>query len=110
FDIDCVEQGSARWVDSFTWSYDFKGDLPAGVRCSFKLRAGLKTLDGRPVAGRGAFSFDTGGPSILDSRPWSSNENIDEQQAFVLILDAVADGATGLLPDFPPFISRVGRV
>src|SRR5208282_3310242 len=94
FDIDCVEQGSARWVDSFTWSYDFKGDLPAGVRCSFKLRAGLKTLDGRPVAGRGAFSFDTGGPSILDSRPWSSNENIDEQQAFVLILDAVADGAT----------------
>ncbi len=94
FDIDCVAQGSARWIDSFTWSYDFKDDLPAGIRCSFKLRKGLKTLDGRPVEGRAAFSFDTGGPSIVESRPWNSNESIDEQQAFVLILDAAVDEAT----------------
>ena len=94
FDIDCAEPGSARWIDSFTWSYDFKRDLPAGLRCRFKLRAGVKTLDGAPVQGTASFAFDTGGPSIVDSRPWNSNESIDEQQAFLLILDTTADDAS----------------
>src|ERR1700677_143890 len=33
FDIDCAPKGSARWIDSFNWSYDFASDLPAGIRC-----------------------------------------------------------------------------
>jgi uncharacterized protein YfaS (alpha-2-macroglobulin family) len=94
FKVDCSEPGSARWIDSFTWSYDFKRDLPAGIRCRFKLRAGLKTLDGASVQGKSSFSFDTGGPSIVDSRPWNSNESIDEQQAFLLILDTAPDPAS----------------
>ncbi len=94
FDVDCSEKASSRWIDSFTWSYDFSRDLPAGLRCTFTLRAGLKTLDGKPVEGTRSFSFDTGGPSIVDSRPWNSNESIDEQQAFVLMLDTVPDEAT----------------
>ncbi|HTR61458.1 MAG TPA: MG2 domain-containing protein, partial [Candidatus Binataceae bacterium] len=94
FDIQCSEPGTARWIDSFTWSYDFKNDLPGGVRCTFNLHPGLKTLGGQPVAGTNSFSFDTGGPSILDSRPWSSNDSIDEQQAFVLMLDTPADEAS----------------
>src|SRR4051794_40583683 len=40
FDIDCAEAGTARWIDSRDWAYDFARDLPAGVRCVFRLRAG----------------------------------------------------------------------
>jgi len=94
FDIQCSEPGAARWIDSFTWSYDFSRDLPGGIRCTFNLHAGLKTLGGQTVGGTTSFSFDTGGPAILDSRPWNSNESIDEQQAFVLMLDTPADDAS----------------
>src|SRR5215472_7327267 len=62
FDIQCSQPGAERWIDSFTWSYDFKNDLPGGVRCTFNLNPGVKTLSGRPVAGTSSFSFDTGGP------------------------------------------------
>ena len=40
FDIDCPEKGSARWADQKNWVFDFERDLPAGVRCSFKVKAG----------------------------------------------------------------------
>ncbi len=89
--VNCSAPGTARWIDSRTWSYDFKKDLPAGLRCSFTLSAGLKTLRGATFAGRPQFTFDTGGPSIVESRPWADSSDIDEQQAFVLVLDAQAD-------------------
>ncbi|MDO8431521.1 MAG: MG2 domain-containing protein [Candidatus Binatus sp.] len=91
FDIDCPAHGSARWIDSRNWSFDFDHDLPAGLRCNFKLRAGLKTLAGKDFSGIRTFSFDTGGPSISETRPWSGASGIDEQQAFVLVLDSDAD-------------------
>jgi uncharacterized protein YfaS (alpha-2-macroglobulin family) len=94
FAIDCPEDGTARWLDSFTWAYDFTRDLPAGERCEFTLRAGVRALDGSPVQAPGPFSFDTGGPSVVDSRPWNSSEGIDERQAFLLILDSEADSAS----------------
>src|SRR5438876_5778278 len=52
FDIACPEVGTARWVESSDWAYDFARDLPAGVRCTFRLRAGLVTLGGKPVGGQ----------------------------------------------------------
>ncbi len=91
FDIDCAPKGAARWIDSFNWSYDFASDLPAGVRCAFTLHKGLKSLSGQLVAGAPPFRFDSGGPSVLESRPWSDSDSIDEQQAFVLILDTEPD-------------------
>jgi hypothetical protein len=94
FDIDCPAHGAGRWIDSRNWSYDFDHDLPAGVRCTFKLRAGLKSLAGTAFSDLRAFTFDTGGPSIVDQRPWSDSNNIDEEQAFVLILDAEPDPAS----------------
>ena len=63
FDIKCPEEGSARWVDERNWVYDFDRDLPAGVRCEFRLRADLRTLAGGAVAGPPAFTFSTGRPS-----------------------------------------------
>jgi len=47
FDIDCPEKGVARWADERNWIYDFDRDLSAGVRCAFRVKAGLKTLAGR---------------------------------------------------------------
>ncbi len=90
FTIDCAEQGSARWVDSHTWAYDFKRDLPAGIQCSFALRDGLKTLGGAPLGGDRSFTFSTGGPAIKSSFPFAGDEEIDEEQAFVLVLDGEA--------------------
>jgi len=88
FEIDCAEKGTARWVDSRNWAYEFSRDLPGGVRCTFRLRAGLKTLKGKAVGGTRSFTFSTGGPAVLRSEPFEGNESIEEDQAFVLSLDA----------------------
>jgi hypothetical protein len=95
FEVTCPEPGTARWVDSREWAYDFAGDLGAGVRCTFRLRAGLAALDGTSVGGRREFGFSTGGPAVRESSlPRPGAEWIDEQQAFVLVLDAPVDDAT----------------
>ena len=44
FDVTCPVPGQGRWVDTGQWVYDFERDLPAGIRCAFRLRAGLATL------------------------------------------------------------------
>src|SRR5215831_869928 len=79
FEVTCPEPGSGRWVDSRDWVYDFPRDLPAGVRCGFRLRSGLTTLAGAAVGGRQEFAFSTGGPAILSSIPGEGNESIDEE-------------------------------
>ncbi len=91
FAIACPPPGKARWIDSRTWSYDFDQDLPAGIRCTFTLNPGIKSLGGAVIGGRSQFSFDTGGPSIVESRPYADSTDIDEGQAFVLVLDTGAD-------------------
>src|SRR5215470_20131936 len=48
FDVACAEAGTGRWVDTAIWVFDFTRDLHAGLRCTFTLRAGLQSLDGRP--------------------------------------------------------------
>lgn len=88
FAIECAEKGASRWIDSRNWAYDFARDLPAGVRCTFTLRADLKTLSGASFSDHPKFSFDTGGPSIVNSDPWDGQSDIYEDQAFILTLDA----------------------
>jgi uncharacterized protein YfaS (alpha-2-macroglobulin family) len=87
FAIQCAEKGVGRWVDGRNWVYDFERDLPAGVRCEFSLRAGLKTLAGNEIGGQRTFSFTTGGPAVISSRPWEGATYIDENQVFILELD-----------------------
>src|SRR5713101_4909769 len=97
FEIACPEAGSARWIDSREWAYDFARDLPAGVRCAFRVRPGLTALDGTPIGGRPEFAFSTGGPAVRESSlPRAGAEWIDEQQAFMLVLDAPVDTTTVL--------------
>jgi hypothetical protein len=93
FTVECPEAGSGRWVDSRTWVHDFARDLPAGLACVFRLRPGVTTLAGEAVAG-GDYAFSTGGPAIVSANPADGAEAIDEEQAFVLVLDGAASEAS----------------
>jgi uncharacterized protein YfaS (alpha-2-macroglobulin family) len=96
FEIACPESGAGRWIDSRSWVYDFARDLPAGVRCSFRLRPGLLTLAGGALTGAQEFAFSTGGPAIIGSQPRQGDHGIQEDQAFILQLDAPATDASVL--------------
>ncbi len=96
FEIQCTAKGTARWADPRNWIFDFDEDLEAGVHCTFRLRQGLKTIAGRDVTGNTTFSFSTGGPAILSSRPYQGSSYIDEEQIFVLQLDGEATEASVL--------------
>lgn len=89
-DIVCPAPGKGRWADQRNWIYDFEYDLPAGVACTFTTTKGLATLNKSPVREQ-SFSFNTGGPAVLQSEPYSGAwSTIDENQIFVLGLDAPA--------------------
>jgi len=91
FTVTCGDEpGKGRWADGRNWVYDFEADLPAGIRCTFKLNAGLKALNGQALAGPSTFTFNTGGPSIQSSYPYEGWEQLDEEQVFLLRLDAAA--------------------
>lgn len=96
FTIDCAEPGTGRWADQKNWVYDFSRDLPAGVRCSFSLKAGLPTLAGGQLDGPQSYEFSTGGPAILETLPYEGSL-IDEEQVFILGLDAPAGEASVLV-------------
>ena len=93
FDVDCVEKGKGRWADSKNWVYDFDRDLPAGVRCGFTLKSGVTALDGKTLDSGQRFTFSTGGPAVIRSLPFEGS-HIDENQIFVLGLDAPAKSET----------------
>jgi uncharacterized protein YfaS (alpha-2-macroglobulin family) len=86
FDIACPEKGAGRWADQKNWVFDFERDLPAGVRCTFAVKEDLRTLAGARVDAA-AFAFTTGGPAIVEQLPYRHGQ-IDEEQVFILALDA----------------------
>ncbi len=93
FDAECAVAGSGKWLDDRTWVYDFVRDLPGGLRCEFRLRAGLKDAAGQRLAAE-TFRFDTGGPQVVAVRPVDGDAAIDERQTFVLAFDAQLKPAT----------------
>lgn len=93
FIIDCPAKGTARWADSRNWIYDFDQDLPAGLRCNFRLKSDVKSLAGTQLAGNTDFAFTTGGPVVRQSLPHEGN-SVDEEQVFLIGLDAPADPAS----------------
>jgi hypothetical protein len=92
FDVACPEKGTGRWADGRNWVFDFARDLPAGVACTFTVKPGLATLAGEAVA-PATFAFTTGGPAIRRSLPYEGAA-IDENQVFILALDAPATDAS----------------
>jgi len=98
FDVTCegdaAKKGRGRWADARNWAYDFEADLPAGQKCSFTLRPGLKSAAGEPLAGEREFGFHTGGPAVMTSLPREGEEWIDGEQWFLLAFDAPLDRAS----------------
>ncbi|CAH0355648.1 alpha-2-macroglobulin [Aquabacterium sp. CECT 9606] len=99
FDLACLNStppaGSGRWVDDKTWVHDFTQDVPAGTKCSFKLKSGLKTLAGDAVQGPAAYDFSTGGPTIVRAYPVAGEgSRIEEEQVFALLLTGAATAAS----------------
>ena len=94
FTVSCAAGGKGRWADTRNWVYDFDADIDAGVRCRFTLKPGLKSSSGKPVVGRRSFGFETGGPAIVGSLPHDGWAEIDEEQVFLLRLDAQARRAS----------------
>jgi alpha-2-macroglobulin len=94
FSVDCAAPGKGRWADARNWVYDFDADLQAGLRCRFTLKPAAKALDGRAITGTRTFEFDTGGPAIQASFPHDGWEALDENQVFLLRLDAPATEAS----------------
>ncbi|WP_050460547.1 alpha-2-macroglobulin family protein [Herbaspirillum autotrophicum] len=92
FDVNCAVAGTSRWADDKNWIYDLEKDLPAGTRCSFTLKPGFKTLAGNVPAGKSTYQFNTGGPAIIRSLPYS--DNIEEDQAFILVQNGAATQAS----------------
>jgi uncharacterized protein YfaS (alpha-2-macroglobulin family) len=88
FDVSCPAPGHSRWADGKNWIYDFDEDLPAGVSCTFILKNSLVSVNGKKLAGGEHFQFNTGGPAILRSEPYDGSYGIDEDQVFILGLDA----------------------
>ena len=87
-------KGTGRWADTRNWSYDFAADLPAGQRCRFTLKPEVKSASGAAVEAKREFAFHTGGPAVVRSYPHERDESIDEEQAFLLALDAPVDPAS----------------
>ncbi len=89
FEIMCPAHGRARWADQRNWIYDFDEDLKAGIVCTFTLKKGLVTTGGKRLEGGEQFTFNTGGPAIIQNEP-NEYVPIDENQIFILGLDAPA--------------------
>jgi len=98
FGIACPAAGSSRWADGKSWIYDFNADLPAGISCEFSLKPDLKSLAGAALTGQKTFTFSTGGPAVIRTMPYEGN-TIDEEQVFILTLDAE--------PDIPSIMEHV---
>ncbi len=89
FTVICSVAGQGHWIGPREWVYDFAEDVPPGRRCSFKLKADLKTLSGRPLTDVIEYAFDTGGPTVIDTLPGEGG-SIAEDQVFLLAIDAPA--------------------
>lgn len=91
FVVRCDAPGQGRWVDTRNWVYDFKEDLPSGVACEFRLTKGLRGISGKPVVSYPLYRFNSGGPRVVESRPYDGQSPIDENQVFLLKFDGEND-------------------
>ena len=93
-DVACTpntaQSGTGRWVDDKTWVYDFTKDLPPGTKCSVTPHPGIKSVAGAAIAPAAKFDFSTGGPAIVRAYPSADGAQIEEEQAFALLLNGPA--------------------
>jgi len=88
-----ASQGQGRWTSEREWVFDFKADLPPGVRCTARVVPGFKSSAGAPLAGAKSYQFNSGGPFVQNLQP-GTYEDIDEEQFFVLQFNGPATTAS----------------
>jgi uncharacterized protein YfaS (alpha-2-macroglobulin family) len=88
FQVTCTKAGKGYWADERTWVYDLPQGLRGGDLCRFIPLPGLKTLTGEAVAGAPEYAFNILGPVVERTLPYTGATKIDEEQAFVLQLNA----------------------
>jgi hypothetical protein len=81
--------GSGRWINERQWAFEFEHDLPPGVSCTAQARPDFKSAKGAALTGTTRFKFNTGGPFVQSTRPYSDSR-IDEEQFFTLRLSGDA--------------------
>lgn len=84
-------EGSGRWLDPSRWVFSLPQPLPAGQTCSVNARPDFLTLAGAPLQAPTQFTFSSGGPALVQSRPFDWSGPISEDQVFVLRFNAAID-------------------
>ncbi|WP_434803355.1 MG2 domain-containing protein [Paenacidovorax monticola] len=88
-----ASQGQGRWTSEREWVFDFRADLPPGVRCTARVSPGFKPASGAALTGATSYQFNTGGPFVQNIRP-GTYQDIDEEQFFVLQFNGPATTAS----------------
>jgi uncharacterized protein YfaS (alpha-2-macroglobulin family) len=84
-----ASEGNGRWSSSREWLFDFKADLPPGVRCTVQPNTSLKSPAGAALKSASSYTFNSGGPFVQRIRP-GTYSRIDEQQYFILQFNGAA--------------------
>jgi uncharacterized protein YfaS (alpha-2-macroglobulin family) len=90
----CGTSGKGRWTDPATFVWEYDKVLEAGTACHATLAAGLKTLAGRLVTGTRSFTIDSGGPYAAMVLPRDGDDEIEEDQAFLVVPNGAVDRAS----------------
>ena len=90
----CSAGATGRWVDASSYAIDLPAPLAGGRRCTYALTAGLKDSAGVVVGGPHRFVFDTGGPNVRAVLPNDGSGRIEEDQVFLLALNAAPTADT----------------
>lgn len=93
FTVACAAAGHGYWADERTWVYDLDAAPAPASTCKFTPLPGLKTLAGEAVLSAADYSFHSPGPRVVRTLPGAGAE-IDENQAYVLVLDGAATPAS----------------
>jgi alpha-2-macroglobulin len=88
--LECAVPSGGRWVDPQTYVFEFERPLPGGLTCKIDLRSDLKSARGVGIIGTTTFKIDTGGPSARAVLPAEDEEEIEEDQVFLVATNVTA--------------------
>lgn len=84
--------GDGRWTDSRNWTYVFRAPPGPGVKCSANVDEAFRTSAGQRITGKASYTFGTGGPQVVEVRPYGNQA--DEDQIFILQFNGAVNSAT----------------
>lgn len=95
YDRECAVAGEGRWADQQTYVEEFATGLPGGTRCTFTLKADLRSVAGYAAATTGqAYTIDGGGPVARAVLPAAQGDEIEEDQVFLVAANLAPDPAS----------------